>query len=47
VCTEFGPTKLATSSPAIRVSAYGTQKWALRDPKPFTKVFYEREGVEG
>ena len=47
VCTQFGRERLAASSPAIRVSAFGTQKWALRDPTPFTKVFYEREGVEG
>jgi hypothetical protein len=47
VCTEFGPERLANSSPAVRVSAFGTQKWALKDPKPFTKVFYEREAVEG
>ena len=45
-CTLFAADKLATSSAAVRVSAYGTQKWALKDPKPFVKAFYDKPGVE-
>ena len=45
-CTLFAADKLATSSAAVRVSAYGTQKWALKDPKPFAKAFYDKPGVE-
>ena len=46
VCTLFAADKLATSSAAVRVSAFGTQKWALKDPKPFAKAFYDKPGVE-
>jgi hypothetical protein len=38
---------LEASSPAIRVSAFGTEKVAFKDPKPFVKVYYDRVGVEG
>jgi hypothetical protein len=46
-CTAFGASKLEASSPAIRVSAFGTEKVAFKDPKPFVKVYYDRVGVEG
>lgn len=45
-CTLFAADKLATSSAAVRVSAYGTQKWALKAPEPFAKAFYDQPGVE-
>ena len=42
VCTPFSEADLASSRPAVRVSVFGKQKWALRDPKPYVKVFYDK-----
>lgn len=45
-CTLFPRGRLASSSPAVRVGVTGTEQVVLKDPKPFAKVFYDREGVE-
>lgn len=45
-CTFFPRASLATSSPALRVGVTGTEFVPFKDPKPFAKTFYDREGVQ-
>lgn len=45
-CTLYPRGSLASSSPSVRVGVTGTEQVVLKDPKPFAKVFYDREGIE-
>lgn len=45
-CTLFPRASLATSTPAVRVGLTGTQFVPFKDPKPFAKAIYNREGAQ-